>query len=160
MFAAPLMLAGFQAVGTVISGMQSANNYNAQAKQADINATYARQDARLEMTNATRDAEQVRARGREQQAEAFTGFAQSGFGVTDSATMSLQDSATQNEYEALMTQYQGVLRNRSSMIRASNYTAEAKAARSSARAVPLTTGIKAATNLLSGAANMYGQRIA
>jgi hypothetical protein len=46
------------------------------------------------------------------------------------------------------------------MIRASNYTAEAKAARSSARAVPLTTGIKAATNLLSGAVNMYGQRIA
>jgi hypothetical protein len=160
MFAAPLMLAGFQAVGTVVSGMQASANYKSQAQQADVNAAYAREDARTELRHATADAEAVRRRGREQQAEQFTAFAQSGFGVTDTALMSIEDSAAQNEYEALMVQYKGSLRNRAQLIQANNYTAEARAARSSDRAVPLTTGIKAATQLLSGASNQLGQRIA
>lgn len=160
MFAAPLILGGLQAVGSVVSGIQQSNNLNAQAQTADINAQYARDDARTELKLATADADAVRRRGREQQAEQFTAFAQSGFGVTDSATASIEDSATQNEYEALMVQYKGALRNRAQLIQANNYTAEAKAARSSARAVPLTTGIKAATQLLSGASSQLGQRIA
>ena len=155
----PLFLGGVKALGSIVSGAEESQNLKAQQQAAQLSAQYARDNATNELRISTADADAQRRRGREKVAEQFTGFAQSGFGVTDSATQAVDESQANSELDALNIQYKGTLRNRADLIEAGNYDAQADAARRARKTVPFKTAIGVATNLLSGYAQGSGMKI-
>lgn len=157
---AMLFLGGLQAVGSIVGGIEERNNARATEQAARLSSLYARQDAANELRIATSDAEKQRRSGRQAVAEQTAAFSQSGFAISDSAAMSVQQSATEAELDAMNIQYKGVLRNRAGMIEAENYEAQADAARRVRKSAMPKAILGAATNLLSGYAKYSGSRIA
>ena len=155
----PLFLGGLKAVGTIVAGAEERQNLKATEDAARISAQYKRDDAANELRIATADAEQQRRRGREVLAEQTAAFAQSGFSLTDSAAMSIGQSAAEAELDALKVQYKGVLRNRADLQEAYNYDTQADSARRARKTIGFKTALGAATNLLSGYASYSGMKI-
>lgn len=160
MEAALFLTAGLKAVGSIVSGIEEKNNARATENAARLSSQYARDDARNELRIATADAEKQRREGRRAVAEQTAAFAQSGFAVSDSATMSIESSAAEAELDALNIQYKGVLRNRSRMIDSQNFDMQADAARRVRKSAMPKAILGAATNLLSGYANYTGTKVA
>lgn len=138
----PFAAMAMQAVGSIFSGNAEAAQYSAAAKNADINArtAYQQAGAREEMQrreNAQRLGDQRAI------------VAQSGFDPSTGSILTLQgNSAANAELEALTTRYEGQLQALSFTNQAANYRASASSAR--------TTGyLNAAGALLGGASRSY-----
>lgn len=145
-----MILGAVKAVGSVIGGIEENANLKATEPQARLNAQIARDDAANELRVGTADADASRRKSRKAVAEQITGFAQSGFAISDSADLSIGDSAEQAELDAMNIMYKGTLRNRAGLAEAASYDNQAESARRSRKALPIKTAIGAATNLLSG----------
>jgi hypothetical protein len=157
---AMVFLGGLKAAGSVISGMEESQNLKQVQRTNELNARYARQDATNELRIATADAEQQRRAGRKAVGEQTAAFAQSGFGISDSAVDAITQSATEAELDALQIQYKGSLRNRAGQIEAQGYDAQADAARRARKTVGIKTAINAGVNLLSGYSGKLGMKVA
>lgn len=160
MEAALFLTAGLKAVGSIVSGIEEKNNARATEQAAKLSSIYARQDAANELRIATADAEKQRRSGRQAVAEQTAAFSQSGFAISDSAVMAVQQSETEAELDAMNIQYKGVLRNRAGMIEAENHEATARAARRVRKSAMPKAILGAATNLLSGYASYTGAKVA
>lgn len=149
----PFMLGALKAVGTVVEGIGQSRNLKAVQESNRISAVYERENAANELRIATADAEKQRREGRRKVAEQIAGFSQSGFGLSGSPELSVQESAANAELDALGIQYKGVLRNREHLIAAQNYDTAAENARRARKGMPFKILLGAATNLLSGYAS-------
>ncbi len=152
--------AGVQAVGSIVSGMEQANQLEYSARQNRNAAIYERQNATLENQLATADANAQRRRGRAEVAELTTGLSQSGFLLSGDATAAIEDSAANAELDALNIQYRGVLRARQNIAQAESFEAQARADKAAKKAIPIKTVIGAATSALSAYSSARGMKIA
>ena len=160
MMAIPLIMMAVSVAGTVYSSVEQSRNLKMQEQAARLNESYQRDQAKVELATSAQDAKAQRKFGARKTAEQATGFSQSGFGLGGSAGMSIEDSATAAEYDALAVQYKGVLKSRASTVAAQNYALSAEAAKATRSAIPMKTALGVATNLLSGYANFSRGAIA
>jgi hypothetical protein len=122
---------------------------------------YLRQAALDEMRLANADANRVRREGRAQEASHFPAVAQRGFAPKGFSVEKVgENTRSMIELDALTTMYNGQVRARGHEAGAANESFKADAEKKSRGPRMFGAVIGSATQLLSGASNSYGQKIA
>ena len=158
------------AVGAVAAGNSQAQAYKQQAQvdaqNASImtqNANNAREQAQAERAVTSQQEDEQRRRARLVIGSQAAAGAQSGVANSGSQALSLEDSATQAELDALNLRYAGTMRARSTEFQAQNYDQQATIAqmqsqqnRRNASSARTAGYIGAGSALLKGASSYYG----
>lgn len=148
------------AYGAYSSAQAQKATMNAQAQASDYNAQVLAQNATIARNNAASAEELQRQQARAQLARGRAAAAQSGF---DSATGSLdllqQQSADRAELDAHMIRYRGELEARGYSAQSVLDTYGGEVSRMNASAANRAGNIGAASALLSGASNYYGNSL-
>lgn len=140
-----LVAAGTQAVGSIVQG-------NAQSAAAKANARIADQNRDIALQQAGAREDQVRRQSLGVLGAQYAGIAESGVDPgSGSAARALAQSATNAEYDALVTRYEG-------RMQALGFEREASLERARGRNARNAGYLNAATSILAGAAQAYGMR--
>ena len=158
------------AVGAIASGNAQASAQRGQAtmeaynaRVMEQNAANARETAQNERAVASQQEDEQRRRARAVIGSQAAAGAQSGVANTGSQALSLEDSATQAELDALNIRYEGQMRSRATELQAQGFDQQAEMSRmASSQAKRNATAsriggyIGAGTAMLKGASSYYG----
>lgn len=143
--------AGINAVGALVSGIESSKSSRTQADLAKANAATANQNAKSAFDVGIQKEEGVRRQSAQQLGAQSAAASESGFVSNSGSMLNTQvQSAGEAELDALQTRYQGILQGQAYTDQATNDELQAKAANSNAGNSLINGVIGAGTAALTG----------
>jgi hypothetical protein len=140
-----LILAGAAVAGTAVSAVGAYSQGQAQKASAEFNAKVAQNNAQAATQQAGAEAQMIRQRGERLRGAQAAALAKAGVSGGSAGDV-VYDSATQNELEALMTQYRG-------HVEAGRETSQSQLFQSQAGYAGRAGAINAGSTAISGLAN-------
>jgi hypothetical protein len=149
----------FSGIGAIAQGQAQAQNYQAQQKAAEYNATIQRQQAEVVAQQANQQQESELRQGAQIQGEQIAGLAQNGVDVSTGSPLDVlkQDQANLH-LQVANTGYQGYLNQRGFNLQAEQTDYQGKVAGYNAGQAGAAGLFGGATALLSGGASYYGNQ--